>query len=489
MKTIPLYDTLPFQIDNVSKRMKRLFFSDSGSFNDDFSLVCDIVATHSGMLINSRVYPQDKVKKSVKSWLAPYKKPVLENHDYNGDVLGRVFGAKYTAYKPGDDVPEQSGFKADGFVQLTPRIVDPVAIKKILDGRYTTVSVGMNTDHFYCSICNEDWSEGEGPCEHQIGKYYDKQLAYGITGVLNYKDLSFVSVPADEFGTVVGKRVIGNSELNDFKTSLHLYANKSDESLLIDMATETEINSKPEEGDEDSLIIIINSSKENKNKEGKDQVGKTVFEKVSKEDLLGLDAVKEIVADAIEKDKDGCAELVKKAVEDCQKKAKDSIDILNTKLDECKELRQSQDSSVKILTKTNANLESEIKDLKGKLGSKEEENKTVLDSNIQLTTKLHKQLAERCVDLKISLGKPDVADVKTSEQREERVNDLAERTPESLEDSITDLISEKLSRPIGDSGERVENPAMVRDEEKTKKIDKDSETKEDVKKRLFGRRK
>lgn len=496
-RTINLFDTSPLKLENVSKRMKSLFFSDSGAFSDDFSLVCEAAATHSGMLINYRIYPQDKMKKSVNSWLTPYKKPVLENHNYDSrGTLGRVFGAKYISYSPGEDVPEQHGFKADGYTQLTSRIVDPVAIKKVLDGRYLTVSVGMSTDQFLCAICGQDWSGESGRCEHQLGRYYDDKLAYGTTGILHYKDLSFVTVPADEFGTVVGKQMMPNSELKDSEVLVQLYANKTNEGLLIDMITETEINgNKPKEGDDDSLIIVIDSSKENKIKEGKEPVAKTALEKVSKEDIMQLDTVKEIVKDTRKEEQVKCLKQVDDAVKDSKQKLEDQesqlkdLEDVKKQLDECKALRQSQDQSMTVLTTANSNLEDEVKNLKEDLQKKEDDGKSALEDNIRLNIVLHKQLAERYIDLKTFLGKPDVADIKTPKERGERVKTIALRSLESLQDSIEDLLVESFAFPVV-LGE-VENPAITHTDgtisSTVKKVDKKDESKKETVSRMFGK--
>src|SRR3990167_1281149 len=62
-----------------------------------------IRATHSGYLLNERVYPGTHMQDSVGSWVsienggkAAYNKPILTHHNIEeGDPIGRVISAEY----------------------------------------------------------------------------------------------------------------------------------------------------------------------------------------------------------------------------------------------------------------------------------------------------------------------------------------------------------------------------------------------------------
>ena len=134
-----------------------------------------IDATHSGFLVNNRVYPGAKVKDSAGTWVdkahggsAQYNKPVLLHHkDGSGwsdavDPIGRIVSQEFVQVKNGRGFendfkrPAQDGL-GSGYIMLEAEVSDPDAIQKILDGRYLTVSTGQTTNAAICSVCGEDW--------------------------------------------------------------------------------------------------------------------------------------------------------------------------------------------------------------------------------------------------------------------------------------------------------------------------------------------
>ena len=108
------------------------------------------------------------MKKGIRSWTSPYKKPVLTNHDDTKDPIGRVISGKYLQTERGisdkDWKPILRESEGYGYQRLTVKITDPEAIKKILDGRYQTVSVRMSTDHCTCSICGSHYCRSKEYC-------------------------------------------------------------------------------------------------------------------------------------------------------------------------------------------------------------------------------------------------------------------------------------------------------------------------------------
>lgn len=258
-KHIELFDTFPISL-KVSPDKKEVILKDGKEdVKGGYSLICEVNATHAGTLINNRIYPPDSMKKGIRTWTSPYKKPVLTNHDDTKDPVGRVISAKYlktdkgmtdTDYKP--ILRESEGY---GYQRLTVKITDPEAIKKILDGRYQTVSVRMSTDHCLCSICGTDWSGGEGPCEHIPGTKYDGKLAYMTTGDLSYRELSFVNIPADEYAGV--KEAIISEQKDSAEVSL--YASNESDKVLSDLGSGNNLYAMldaKEEADDDVVISI-----------------------------------------------------------------------------------------------------------------------------------------------------------------------------------------------------------------------------------------
>lgn len=199
------------------------------------SLLLRVPATHAAVINgNRRWYRPDKMADSCHTWLENgYPKPVLVAHDEKGAPIGRVIDAKYVdlswKYKTDFPIINDSVFyssdadtRADlfetiewitdnlcdlddyeglGFIELGLQITDPDAIQKVLRKEYLTVSVGFSTDSAICSVCHQDWAEDD-KCKHKLGKMYDGKTMFLVTGDFNYRECSFVNVPADPFAKI-----------------------------------------------------------------------------------------------------------------------------------------------------------------------------------------------------------------------------------------------------------------------------------------------
>jgi len=160
-----------------------------------------VPGTHGGFVNkNGYFYKVDGMKKAYKSWVSPYKKPVLVGHGDNLDPIGRVVAAELIEDDPMDYVNKfgRTDNIPAAHIDMELEITDQESIRKILDGVYLTVSQGADCDDVKCSICDQNIGE-DGPCDHKRGKMYDGKLAYWIFGPLNYQELSIVNVPSDEF--------------------------------------------------------------------------------------------------------------------------------------------------------------------------------------------------------------------------------------------------------------------------------------------------
>ena len=112
-------------VENVT-----LFIPETNSFDmfqeNDFSeshgLIVEVAAIHSGVTANYNFYGENELEKSLDSWITPYPKPIIINHDVNSDPIGRVIGAKMDR--------EPNGI---AFVRLQAAITDPVAIQRVMD--------------------------------------------------------------------------------------------------------------------------------------------------------------------------------------------------------------------------------------------------------------------------------------------------------------------------------------------------------------------
>lgn len=226
--------------DYISMPETNKYFSDAQNLLQDFqssnvdsALRVTIRATHSGYLLNGRVYPGMAVRDGASSWLskkrggtAGYDKPFLTHHDEHGEPVGRVDYQQFVQLKQNNAFdkdwrsPETGTNPGSGFILLSGTVSDAEAQQKILDGRYSTVSTGQSTNRAHCSICGTDWlSRDSHGCEHSVGKTYEVEgndyLAYLVTGKLTYRECSFVNVPANEIAQVVGATNAGSFQASD----------------------------------------------------------------------------------------------------------------------------------------------------------------------------------------------------------------------------------------------------------------------------------
>ena len=175
-----------------------------------------IVASHSDMPINMRLYKRDEMLKALKSWVYPYQRPVLRHHNTHTDAIGRVVDATYIGAEEWEvKVKEITGKDielpkdASGAILVKAYITDKEAIQKIVAGNYTTVSVGFFADKLICNICGKkkpplfaDPSDDEEYCQHITGEEYDGQIAYDVPIGIEYREISFVNVPADSYAGI-----------------------------------------------------------------------------------------------------------------------------------------------------------------------------------------------------------------------------------------------------------------------------------------------
>ena len=519
-KTMDIIDSFPITT-KIKEANKKLVFSDSGEVRSDVSLICSISATHSGTLINNRVYPPKAMKKGIKSWTSPYKKPVLLNHDSDNDPVGRVLKARYLKTPKGSSGEEYSPILKTsdgyGYVDLVVKITDQAAIEKIMDGRYETVSVRMSTDHAFCSICGIDWAN-DGPCEHMPGKKYEDGLAYITTGDLTYREVSFVNIPADEYARVEGL-TFGSKQEDSLKNprDVSVYANNVEEKTLCNLEGEEGTNLydylKDETDEEEEVIVHLLDKIEKKEymKEKEDQMAKV--EELTKDKLNEMDSVKELIQEALDKakidsDKDSETKLEElktsiqgedavKEIESLKKKIEDMIkDSENSEttkeIEDAKDAAKAAQDAHVALSKEKEGLVTERDQLKEELEKREEERDTLVDENVNLNSTLHKLNAERLFDLKRILGKPDVDGIDTAEDRDKKVDEFSQRSIDSLKDQINDLLLEREAQPGAIKPTvRVENPGVEHEDsgEKEKEdntIKKDNESKVETLDRLFG---
>lgn len=176
-------------------------------------------ATHSGKNKNNVIYVSESMEKDSKSWMYPFRKPLIKNHDMHEEPIGRVVDATFG----------QSEFAEDrDTINVTFRVSDEDAMKKFADGRYKTMSIGAATNYITCNVCGKDiLKDGLFKfCGHWRGENYKNQVATWTAKDLEYKEGSVVNNPADIFAQVKKIRVIKHKDGTDM-------ANKDEEMLNV----------------------------------------------------------------------------------------------------------------------------------------------------------------------------------------------------------------------------------------------------------------
>jgi hypothetical protein len=197
-------ENITLRLPDVSEQVKTLSEADQGKRN---KILTEIAAIHVGLTGNFNMYTEEALAASITSWVDPYPKPILTNHDELAEPMGRVMAAKMA--KEADGTP---------YIALQAAIIDPNAVEKVLDERYITGSVGGRSASAKCSICGTDWAQAEGnvaPCRHKRGKVYEGKLAYFELGGISWKEYSFVNIPGDKKSQLKNVVTSGVSEAND----------------------------------------------------------------------------------------------------------------------------------------------------------------------------------------------------------------------------------------------------------------------------------
>jgi hypothetical protein len=164
----------------------------SESFNSKQGLIIEVAAIHEGLTANYNNYSAQELEKALESWVEPYPKPIILNHDLNNEPIGRVIAAKMDKESDGS-----------AYVRLQVAITDPVAAQKVMDKRYLTGSVGGRASKAVCSISGEDLAQETDSGrpkmpKYRRGKVYKGKLAYIDMQDISFKEYSFVNQPADQ---------------------------------------------------------------------------------------------------------------------------------------------------------------------------------------------------------------------------------------------------------------------------------------------------
>lgn len=272
------------------------------STEENSYLLPRIEAIHAGRTRNNTHYLAEKLKgdpsigSGVYSWLEPYAKPVIYNHDTYTEATGRIMSAAYTDFT-------QAG--RPGIIVI-PKITEPGAVKALKDGRLLTVSIGAESDAAICSICGTD-IVNEGYCGHMKGEEYEGRVCEWIAGNIWFDELSWVNVPADSDAMVVDTQ---SSVFLDMPRESAPNARPLTESASFDKTTELAerfgvskhiplvvVESKELTNPAEKIKQEDNREMENETKEASKAVVEsevtTVEDEITKDDILETETVEE----------------------------------------------------------------------------------------------------------------------------------------------------------------------------------------------------
>jgi hypothetical protein len=454
------------------------------SFNSKHGLIIEVAAIHEGLTSNYNNYSAVELEKALQSWVEPYPKPIILNHDLNTEPIGRVIAAKMDTETDGS-----------AFVRLQVAITDPVAAQKVLDKRYLTGSVGGRAGKAVCSITGEDLATEDDSGRPKLPKYkrgkvYKGKLAYIDMQNISFKEYSFVNQPADQKSGVRSTKLVdgdvalSNSDnwvaksaafvlhmddedivsieenksiLKDMKkkeskpiylhlkgaflTALALHESESDihnsKSLLSSEDSEI-INSEETHNmdditkDEDILAVATGLSEDLSNIAASVATEESVNSDESTENVPEANSQEEAVETTESEENVVADENKETSADDSEEAEVQNVDSENAEKPEESLSEDSDDEVQEAVEKDNDlsdlkdNLEQDLIQLNNKVKLLEEE-------NARLKGALHMTLVERVVDTKIALG------VEPAEGRESLVAEHAKRTASSLADSLRDL--------------------------------------------------
>lgn len=228
-------------------------------------------STHNGLNSNNYVYNSQDLEDAAHTWMTPFKKPLLKNHNMSSEPLGRIVDAYYGK---SDIVVDKDT------INTVFRVTDKEAMVKFLDKRYSTVSIGASAGNVRCNICGKDiLKDGVFKfCGHWRGEQYNGQKATWTAGMFDYKECSIVNNPADKYAQVKKISVIkkdhgehNNSEDNpsigDSENDANNINDNSNDNLLDNIDNAVKDNT---ENVEDSSVTE-NDIKDSENEEPKNQ--------------------------------------------------------------------------------------------------------------------------------------------------------------------------------------------------------------------------
>ena len=215
------------------------------------ALDIELEATHSGPNDNDCIYYEDSMEADAESFMSPFSKPLLKNHNsYNGEPLGRI-----TAFRTG---PSNIALDRTA-IFLTSRVTDKDAMEKFLDGRYQTFSIAGTMGTVTCGTCGKTiLKDGVFKfCGHWRGETYNNKVCQWGVRDIRYNECSVVNNPADKYAMLTKVTVVtdGCKKKKDSKDS------KEEEEKMANVPNATDSNTNTN-SKIDEVLDFIHSLKD-----------------------------------------------------------------------------------------------------------------------------------------------------------------------------------------------------------------------------------
>lgn len=447
----------------------------------------------SGLTANYNNYSAAALEAALQSWVEPYPKPIILNHNLDNEPIGRVMAAKMDKESDGS-----------AYVRLQIAITDPLAIEKVLDKRYLTGSVGGRAGKAICSISGEDLaaeSEGGRPKlpKYKRGQVYKGKLAFVDMQDISFKEYSFVNQPADgKSGVRSTKSVsagVSDSQSDDWVAKSSAFIINMSEEDIVSVKENKSIlkKMKPKESKpmylhlkgaflsafsiqesenysykNNSLLSPeeteeIDNSQENEKMENSEvqedilAVAEELSNSLSSiavassEDNTPVEESTEQSPEAKEGESPEASDQEEPAAEESSSEDENKVSeedeeqaeeqVVETVDSEVSESSEERPEDVQVDSKEDASSDQSLSAEadkspefdKDEISKKLDSIKSLEEENIKLKKALHRTLVERVVDAKISVGLESV------ENREKSIEEHASRTASSLADSLRDM--------------------------------------------------
>lgn len=392
-------------------------------------IITVVEGIHSGLTKNYTFYPAQNLEKSVDSWTRPYNKPVIKNHNVYEEPVGRVIAAEF----------KESQISSDKHtIQLTLEITDPETIKKVLDGRYQTLSIGGSTNSAVCSVCGKDLVK-ENYCGHMKGRVYDGKKAHWIIGEMEFDEISWVNVPADANAQVIHKNVDSN--------------NKTQESVQ-------EGGEKMPANVEEHTQDLLDQIDALRTAESEDTTPETQVDPAQQTEEENKDKTPEQQQEGEQKPEGEATPTFEEQIAALN----DRIATLESEKATLETEKTTLEENVQTLLTSNAVKDSRVAELESEIQVADSENKSLMKQNVGLATMVHQTLAESVAQLHIVLGK-------TKEDEVEGLREsLTKESARSLKEKANELVKEKPQRivqtiTLADAGDIAESASGAKKEE------------------------